>query len=359
MSIKVIFMKASILSTTESAAYGAKLAGVEVVPHFPAPFSVDIVKTLSKIHNCDVFDVTAAGDAFAAAIGSAATGKRTLIPTSSPFSYEVLAAPFMRLPFVAVNMSRSQHGIKIDHTSIMALRDAGYLMFFPETNQEIYDTVVQAYKICEDQKVMLPAIINVDGLPSFSEPVQIANDQSVKTFLTKYKASKLDMKKPFHLDIYSNKYGDGKLQMNKGMEGALELTKKVDEQWKQKFHRSYGLVEHHTLEDAETVIVTMGYHSSTAKAAVRRMRAEGKKVGLLRIRVFRPWPREAVAKALENAKKVVIFEQAVSIGAGGILRAHIGKGSQLICLGKYPSEKDFMEAVSRVEKSDKDIKLWL
>ncbi len=351
-------MKISVLSTTESAAHGAKLAGVEIVPHFPAPFSVEIAKTLSKIHNCDIFDVSAAGDGFAAAIGSAA-GRRTFLPVSSPFSYEVLAAPFMRLPFVAVNMSRSQHGIKVDHTSVMALRDAGYLMFFPETNQEIYDTVIQAYKICEDQKVMLPAIINVDGMPSFMEPVQLVNDQSVKTFLPKYK-SRLDMKKSFHLDIYSSTYGNGKLQMNKAMENVIELTNKVNEQWKQKFRRSYGLVEHYMMEDGETVIVTMGYHSSTAKAAVKRMRAEGKKVGLLRVRVFRPWPRDAVAKALETVKKVVVFEQAISIGVGGILSAHIKRPvSQLICLGKYPSEKDFMEAVSRVEKSDKDLKLWL
>ncbi len=351
-------MKGSILSATESVAYGAKLAGVEVVPHFPAPFSVDIAKKLSGIHQCDIFDVSSASDAFAAAIGSAAAGKRTLIPASSPIAYEVLAAPFMRLPFVVVNMSRSLYGIKVDHTSIMALRDAGYLMFFPETNQEIYDTVIQAYKICEDPKVMLPAIINVDGLPSFMEPVQPATEQSVKSFSQKY-GPKLDMKKPFHLDIHSDSYSNGNLQMGKGMENALELIKKIDEQWKQKFHRSYGVVERYMLEDAETVMVIMGYHSSTAKAAVKRMRAEGKKVGLLRIRLFRPWPYEAVAKALESAKKIIIFEQAVSIGAGGILRAHIGKGSQLICLGKYPNEKDFMEAVSRVEKSEKDLKMWL
>jgi len=350
-------MKGSVLSTTESAAHGAKLAGAEVVPHFPAPFAVEIVKTLSKVHKCDIFEVSSAGDAFAAAIGSA-TGKRTFVPASSPLSYEVFTTPFMRLPFLAVNMSRSQHGIKVDHTSVMALRDAGYIMIFPESNQEIYDSVIQTYKVCEDPNVMLPAIINIDGLPSFSEPVQLSSEQTVKNFLPKYRL-KFDTKKPTHLEMYSDNYSEGKMQMGKAMENAINLINKVDEQWKQKFRRTYGLVERYMIEDAETVIVTMGYHTSTARAAVRKMRSEGKKVGLLKIRVFRPWPRAAVAKALENAKRVIVFEQAVSVGIGGILRAHIGKGSQLICLGKYPSERDFMEAVSRVEKADKDIKLWL
>lgn len=349
-------MKGDILSVVESVAFGAKLAGVEIVPNFPAPFAVEIIKKLSKIHTCDIFDVSSFGDAFSAALGSAAVGKRTFIAASSPLHYDVFAAPFMRLPFVVVNVSRSQHGIKPDHSSVMALRDAGYLMFFPESNQEIHDTIIQAYRVCEDSKVTLPAIVNIDGLPNFSEPVQVATDHSVKGFLPK---QKLDHKKPLVFDIYSDRYDELKLQQSKAMDNALDLIRKSDEKWKQKFHRSYGLVERYMTDDAETIIVIMGYHSSTAKAAAKKLREAGKKVGVLRIRLFRPWPKEQVGSALAAAKKVIVFEQALSLGVGGILRAHIGRGSQLICLGKYPSEKDFIEAVAKVEKSEKDLKLWL
>ena len=353
-------MKGELLSSVESAAFGAKAAAAEVVPNFPAPFAVEMAKKLSVIHKCEIFDVPSAGDAFAAAMGSAASGKRVFLPVSSPLAYEVFAAPFMRLPFVACNVSRSMHGVKSDHSAMMTLRDAGYIMFFPESNQEIHDTVIQAYRVGEDQKVLLPAIVSIDGLPNFSEAVQPATDAAVRAFLPRFRADRLDVKKPARFDIYSDSYQEGKLQQGKAMENALEVIKKSDEKWKQKFRRGYGLVERYMMDDAETVIVIMGYHSSTAKAAANKMRAAGKKVGVLRIRVFRPWPVAAVAQALENAKKVIVFDQAVSVGIGGILSMHIKRPcSSLISLGKYPSEKDFADAVARVEKSEKDLKLWL
>lgn len=356
----MIIMKGDILSVMDSAAFGAKGAGVEVVPNFPAPFAVEIIKKLSSIHNCNIFELESAGSAFAAALGATAAGRRSFIAASSPLSYEVFSAPFMRLPFVAVNVSRSQHGVKSDHASIMAMRDAGYIMFFPESNQEIYDTIIQAYRICEDSKVMLPAIVNIDGLPNFMEPVQPATEQSVRGFLPRFHAPKLDTKKPLTFDIYSDKYDGLKLQQQKSMENTLELLKKVEEKWKKKFKRTHPTVERFMMDDAETAIVIMGYHSATAKAAAKKMREAGKKVGVVRIRVFRPWPAAAVESALQNVKKALVFEQAVSLGVGGILSAHIKRPvSQLICLGKYPSERDFVDAVTRAGKSEKDLKLWL
>jgi len=91
----------------------------------------------------------------------------------------------------------------------------------------------------------------------------------------------------------------------------------------------------------------------------KKLREQGKKVGVLRIRVFRPWPKAAVESVLQNAKRVLVFDQSVSVGIGGILKTHVGRGSSLICLGKYPGEKDFIDAVARVEKSEKDLRLWL
>ncbi len=351
-------MKGELLSSMEAAAYGAKLAGVEKVPDYPAPFSADITKSLSKIHKCDIYEAESVSTAFASALGAAAAGKRAFLPVSSPLSTETFTAPFMCLPFVVVNVSRSLHGVRSDHAAVMALRDAGYLMFFPENNQEIYDSIILAYKVCEDSKVMLPAIINIDGIHNFSEPVLTATDQSAKGFLSGL-PKRLDVKKPMNLDVYQENYDELKLQQTKAMEFALEVLAKTNEKWKQKFHREFTPTESFMIEDAETVIVTMGYHSSTAKAAAKTMRSAGKKVGVLRIRVFRPWPKNEVDNALAKAKKILVFDQAISTGIGGILTAHIKRGSSLISLGKYPSEKNFVEAVEKIEKSDKDLKLWL
>jgi len=348
-------MKGQLLSATHAASFGAKLAVVESVPHFPAPFSVDIANSLQKIHKCDIFEVESAGSAFSAALGLSAAGKRVFVPCSSPLSSEVFSSPFMRLPFTAVNVSRT--GTKSDHTAVMALRDSGYLMFFPESNQEIYDTVSQSYRVGEDAKVLLPSIINIDGVHNFSETVQTSNDN--KGFLFKT-PKRLDTKKPSVLDLSAENYDELKLQQHKAMENALDLIAKTDEKWGQKFKRSYGLIEKFMTADAEIIIVMMGYHTATAKAAVQKMRAAGKKVGILRIRVFRPWPAAQVAAALANAKKIVVFDQAVSLGAGSILAAHIRRPtSSVISLGKYPSEKDFADIIEKVSKSEKEIKLWL
>ena len=346
-------MKGQLLSATHAAAYGAKLAGVESVPHFPAPFSAEIASALSRAHKCDIFETESAGSAFSSALGLSAAGKRVLVPCSSPLASDVFTAPFMRLPFTAVNVSRT--GIKSDHTAVMALRDAGYLMFFPESNQEIYDTLTHAYRVSEDPKVLLPAIVNIDGLHNFSEPVVQAGD--IKGFLMR-PPKRLDTKKPAVIDLFADNYEQLKLQQHKAMENALTEIVKTDEKWKQKFRRSYGLVERFMTEDAEIIIVIMGYHSATAKAAVTKLRAAGKKVGVLRIRVFRPWPKAAVEGALANAKKIVVFDQSVSLGAGSILAAHIKRPvSSVISLGKYPSEKDFADIVARAEKGE--FSMWL
>jgi pyruvate ferredoxin oxidoreductase alpha subunit len=347
-------MKGLLLSATDAVAYGAKLAGVEVVPHFPAPFSVEIAKRLSEISKTDVFEVDSSSSAIAAALGASAAGKRVLVPVSSPLTYEAFSAPSMRLPFVMVNISRSLHGIKSDLTAAMALRDAGYISMFPETNQEIYDSVILAFRIAEDPRVALPVLINIDGLANFSEPVQVAND--IKGFLGKV-PKHLDAKKPMNIDLFAQDYSELAMQHQKALENVLDVLPKAEEKWKAKFRRTYGLVEKFMTDDADIIMVTMGYHTSTAKSAVKRLRSMGKKVGVLRIRVFRPWPSEEIRKVLEG-KKVVVFDQAVSLGARGVLASHIKGASSVISLGKYLSEKDFIDVITRVEKSD-NLRLWL
>ena len=219
-------MKGELLSSTDAAAFGAKASFVEMVPNFANPFSIEISKKLAKIHQCDIFDVPTAGDAFASALGCVAAGKRTFIPASSPLSQDVFSAPFMRLPFVVANVAKSLHGVKTDHASSMALRDAGYLMFFPEGNQEIHDTIIQAYRVAEDQKVLLPAIVNIDGIPNFSEGIQPATDAAVRGFLPKFRGPKLDAKSPLYFNIHSDKYDELKLQQQRQWTTPLIFSRK-------------------------------------------------------------------------------------------------------------------------------------
>ncbi len=343
------------MSSTEVAAHAAKVSFVESVPNYPAPLSIEITKVLEKNHTCDIFDVESNSSAISAAMGAAFT-KRVFLPVSSPLTEEAFSAPFMRLPFVMANVSRSIHSKQSDHSAIMALRDSGYLIFLPESNQEIYDTIIQAYMISEDPKVMLPSIVNIDGPSDFSEVVQLSTEQTTKSMLAKYNPKRLDPKKPATSSMFSEDYDELYIQQQKAMENAVGVIKKVNEKWKAKFHRSYDMVEQFMTEDADTIIVIAGYHSTTAKAAIKKLREAGKKIGLLRIRVFRPWPKDGFA-VLEG-KKVIVFDQAVSLGSGGILHNHL-KGSSVISLGKYLSEKDFIDVVDKVDKTEGDAVIWL
>ncbi len=266
--------------------------------------------------------------AMASCIGASLTGVRTFTATSSQglgLMHEMLHfAAGCRLPIVMANVNRiisAPWGFWADHLDSLSQRDTGWIQFYCENGQEALDTVIQSYKIAE--QVYLPAMICLDAfyVSHFVEPVEIPEQEQVDAFLPPIDLPhRLDVEKPGFLVpvVSSEKYREYKHLAHVGMDSAKEVAVNVDREFRAKFGRGYGIIESFMVEDAEVVVVTAGSMTSTARVAVRNMREEGKQVGLLKIRTFRPFPVEAVQRALAGRKKIAVIDRNFSVGGGGI-----------------------------------------
>ncbi len=346
-----MIQKQLLLSSQESAAHAARLCKAESVPNFPAPFSKDIVVPLSKIHKCDIYDVESQSSAVIAAVAASLAEKRSFLPLSKIMDIEALcAASSLRVSLVSVQTA--------GHDNFLLLRDSGWLMFSASTNQEVLDSVTQAYQVSEDRRVMLPSIINMDMY--LREVVSLPSEQIINSMLPKLKLPrKLSIKDP---QAFNYEERDQE-QIHKAMENSLKLLQKSGETLGKKFKRNFGLLEGFMLEDAEYVFVIAGYQSGTAKCAVRNLRKQGWKVGLLRLRVLRPWPAEEILKALANAKRIAVIDTAISVGASGVLHTHMkatlpGHISSFIAQ-KSLTEKDFSDMLMRMKKQEKPERVWM
>jgi pyruvate/2-oxoacid:ferredoxin oxidoreductase alpha subunit len=266
--------------------------------------------------------------AMASCIGASLTGVRTFTATSSQglgLMHEMLHfAAGCRLPIIMVNVNRiisAPWGFWADHLDSLSQRDTGWMQFYCENGQEAMDTVIQAYKIAE--QVYLPAMVCLDAfyVSHFVEPVEIPDQELVDSFLPPLDLPhRFDVDKPGYLVpvVSSEKYREFKHLAHVGMESVKTIAQQVDEEFRAKFGRGYGLVESYMMDDAEIVLVTVGSMTSTARLAVARMREAGKKVGLLKMRAFRPFPVEAVQKALSGKAKIAVIDRNFSVGGGGI-----------------------------------------
>lgn len=355
----------SLLSYYESAAHAAALSAVETVPVLPAPLAAEAFKAMRKIHQCDYVDVESQSAMLAYAMASAVSERRSFIALSNLHAMnEAHQASFMRLPLVATNFSRSlgTFTTKTDLTDVFSLRDAGWLLFIAESPQEVLDSVIMAYRVCEDNKVLLPALVNVDGIANLREPASIPNKRIVDNLLPKLRLPrKLKDNNVFGPPVFEE-YQEFREQQQLAMMNAKRLVKTVGEKWKEKFKRSYDLVEKFHCDDADYVLVTAGFYSSTAKSFVLKARQQGEKVGLLRIRVARPWPSEEITDAVKNAKKVAVVDRGVSLGATGFMHNEL-RSSHSFCSSfvsyKPLTEKDFADVLARLKKEEKPETVWL
>jgi len=326
-----------LLTGNAAAAWGARLAAVDYIPAFPITPQTEIIEllaqwaadgeiparfvTLDSEHSM----LTAAGAA-------AATGARVFTATSSQgllYGFEVLyTIAGWRVPVVLVNVSRalaSPITLEADHNDILSARDTGFLQIHTETCQEVVDSVLMAYRLAEDQRVMLPALVNLDGFTlSFTrEPVALPAAAAVAEFLPAYH--------PSHAFIRGDKpmaqgaavlggalYSYFRYQQHLAQENALAVHQEVADEFATRFGRRYGLVEPFQLDDADYVLVMSNAFATKGKAAVQRWRAQGVKAGLLRLRVLRPFPATAIASALAGRKAVAVIDQNLAPGLGGI-----------------------------------------
>jgi len=266
--------------------------------------------------------------AMASCIAASLTGVRTFTATSSQglaLMHEMLHfAAGCRTPVVMANVNRiiaAPWGFWADQLDSLSQRDTGWIQFYCENGQEALDSVIQAYKISE--QVFLPAMVNLEAflVSHFMEPVEIPDQDAVDHFLPPLDLPhRFDVEQPGFLMtvVPSELYRKYRHMAQVSMDSVKEVAVRVDKEFKEVFGRGYGIVESVAMEDAEVVIVTAGSITSTARLAIRSLREQGHSVGLLKIRLFRPFPNEALQQVLAGKKKIAVIDRNNSIGSGGI-----------------------------------------
>ncbi len=265
-------------------------------------------------------------------IGASAAGARTATATASAglaFMWEMLyIASGMRLPIVMAVANRALSGpinIHCDHSDSMGARDSGWIQVFGENVQEAYDNAVMAFRVAEHMDIRLPIMTCLDGfiITHSLERFEPLPDDAVRKFVGdfKFKRSLLDIKNPttFGPFDWTDYYFEHKYQQVDAMRHVVPVINQVQEDFAKLSGRKYGIIEPYKMDDADYAVVAMGSTAGTLKEIVDELRAEGKKVGSIKLRLFRPFPSNELAKVLEGLKGVAIMDRAVSIGASGPL----------------------------------------
>jgi pyruvate ferredoxin oxidoreductase alpha subunit len=335
------------LNGDEATAYAAKQSDVDIVAAYPiTPQTIIVEKFSEYVANGEVeteFVCTESEhSALTACLAASVTGARTFTASASAglaLMHEMLfvtsgcrAPVVMAIANRALSAPLNIHG---DHSDTMAQRDSGWIQIYVENAQEVYDSVIQAFRIAENPEVLLPVIVGLDGftLSHSLENVQALSDDIVKKFVgtreiplvTTHEGKSV----PFRLDpenpmtmgpvAFPNYYFEFKRQQEEAMKNALKVIQQVNEEYAQLTGRSYGdgLLDAYCLEDAEIAIVCLGSTAGTVKTVVDELREEGVKAGLLRIRAFRPFPVERIVEALGKVKAVAIMDKSMSFGGNG------------------------------------------
>jgi len=266
--------------------------------------------------------------AMSACVGASVSGARVMTATSAnglALMWEIVyIAASTRCPIVMSLVNRALSApinIHCDHSDVMGIRDSGWIILFSENGQEAYDTIIQAIRIGEHPDVLLPVAVCQDGFITGHgmEKVEIFEDADVKEFVGEYRHqwSLLDLENPKTygpLDFYDYYY-EHKRQQVEAMENSQQVILDVAEEFNKKFNRNYGLFEPYRLDDAEVAVIAANSTAGTVKVVVDQLRDEGLKVGLLKPRLFRPFPARELASALSHIKAVAVMDRSISFGA--------------------------------------------
>jgi len=330
-----------IIEGSYAVAEAVRLCRPQVISAYPITPQTHIVEALaSMVADCkldaEYICVESEFSALSACIGASTAGSRTYSATTSQglaLMYEVcFNAAGMRLPIVMTIANRAMSAplsIWNDQQDSISLRDSGWIQLYAEDNQEALDLHLLAYRICEDHEILLPAFVCFDGfiLSHTYEPVDMPSQEEVDAYLPAFNPyQRLDAKDPISFGMYATPdyYMEFRYENQRAM---LRTKKKIIEYgtlFKEQFGRDYsGLIEGYKLEDAEIALVAMGSICGTVKDAIDEMRNDGIKVGLLKIRCFRPFPEEEIAAALAHVRTVAILDKNVSLGSKGAVGLEI------------------------------------
>ena len=321
-------------------ALGAKLCRPHVIPAYPITPSTLFPEKISEFiangeMDGEMIRVESEHSAMSAAIGASATGARVCTASASQgvaLMHEMLfIASGMRLPIVMAVGNRALSApinIWCDHQDTISERDAGWLQFYAEKNQEGLDLMILAFKICEDKRVLLPGMVGIDAfvLTHTVEGVDVPDQKLVDDFLPPYKPSTyLDARNPITFGSFGTPefYQEFKYAQVKAMEDSEKVIDEAFREYKKAFGRTYQKIMPYRCEDADVVILTMGSMSGTARAAVDILREEGKKAGCIKMTVYRPFPGKELIEASKNAKVIAVLDRDITPGLGGALYADV------------------------------------
>jgi len=316
------------LSGNEAVAIALRQINPDVFPAFPITPSTEIPQYFASFVangqvDTEFIPVESEHSSMSATIGASAAGARALTATSScGLAYmweELYIAASNRLPLALALVNRALSGpinINCDHSDSMGARDAGWIQIYAENNQEAYDNMVQAFRIAEHKDVRLPIMICQDGFITSHavENIELLDDDAVKEFVGEYEPENylLNPKQPMAVGPYAitDYYMEAKRNQAEGMKHVPDVVKAVAKEFAEISGRDYGLFECYGMEDAETAVVMIGSAAGTTKDAIDKLREKGEKVGLIKIRLYRPFPAEEIAAALKNVKAVAVMDRA-------------------------------------------------
>ncbi len=335
-------MTRELMTGNRAAAWGARLARVDYLPAFPITPQTEIIETLGQWISrgdmaCKMTTLESEHSMITAAGAAAATGVRVFTATSSQgllYGAEmVYSVAGWRVPLVLVNVSRGLSApitLEPDHNDVLALRDSGFLQLHCATCQEVLDHVLIAYRLAEHSEVRLPVLVNLDGfyLSFTREPVTVPDQAKVDRFLPPFEAHGLCFRhnQPVSQGVAvlgGPAYSYFRYQSHLASLNGITAYTAIAREFASLFGREYEVVESYRCEDAEIVFVMMGCFATKAREAVDRLRESGQKVGLVRPRLVRPFPAEALRNALAGKQGVAVIDQNLSMGKGGILHTEL------------------------------------
>jgi pyruvate/2-oxoacid:ferredoxin oxidoreductase alpha subunit len=322
-----------VITGNQAVAYGAILSRVDVVSAYPITPQTTIVEELSELIasgrlRTKFLKVESEHSAMAALIGASTGGVRCFTATSShglAYMHEMLHwASGARLPIVMVNVNRAigpPWNIWSDQSDSLSQRDTGWIQLYCENNQEVLDTILQAYRIAESAKLPVMVVLDAFVLSHTSEAVEIPTLEEVDQFLPQYlQEYAVDTREPMAFSVIATPeyFLEFRYKIQKAMEKVPELAKKVEDEFRSRFGRSYGAIERYGKEGAEVLLMTSGTVTSTSRIVIQKLAEKGVSVAGIKIKRFRPFPSEEICEAIRGAKKLAVIDRNLSAGVGGI-----------------------------------------
>lgn len=327
-----------VITGNHAVSYGALLARSQVIAAYPITPQTQVVELLSEFCasgklKAKFIKVESEHSAMTACIAAAATGVRTFTATSAhglALMHEMLHwAAGARMPVVMANINRALGpgwSVWADQNDSLSQRDTGWIQLYCESNQEVLDTTIQAFKIAE--KLLLPVMVVLDAfvLSHTSEQVDLPEQEKIDQFLPSFDLkTKLDLSRPSAYGGLTSPdhYMEIRYKIQKAHEHAIPVIKDIDEEFNDMFGRKYGIIEQYRCDDAKVILVTSGTITGTARTVIDELREQGRKVGLLKLKVFRPTPTEQLREILFKAQKIAVIDRNISFGSTGIFAQEI------------------------------------